>query len=372
MTSTPAGLDPAQFLARHWQREPLLIRGAIPGFAPPVSADELAGLALEEEVESRLVAEDGGNWRLRHGPFGEADFAAPPPWTLLVQAVDQYLSEVAALRRLVNFIPDWRGDDIMVSYATDGGSVGPHYDHYDVFLLQGEGQRLWRLGQRCDEHSPLLPGNELRILAEFDCRQEYLLGPGDMLYVPPGLAHWGIARGECTTFSIGYRAPRRQDLLARLADQALEEDPAAGLFSDPGRAPAGRPGEIGAADLERAREQALALLRPEASPRWFGELVTEPRYPAGPEPADPAGVAAVLAGRASLYREPGARIAWCEAAGGLQVFANGASHLADTRLQALVEQLCDTGELVPDHTAGAAELESLLYFLLETGSCHVG
>lgn len=369
---TDLPLDPAYFLAHHWQREPLLIRGAIPGFAPPLSADELAGLALEDTVESRIVTEHNGNWQLRHGPFAEVDFSRDPPWTLLVQAVDQYLPDVAALRRLVDFIPDWRGDDIMVSYATDGGSVGPHYDHYDVFLLQGDGERLWRLGQRCSEDSALLPGTDLRILEHFDCEREYLLGPGDMLYVPPGVAHWGIARGECTTFSIGYRAPRRQDMLARLADQALEQAPREHFLSDAGREAATRPGEISAADLARARDQAQALLRETTSARWFGELVTEQRYPAEPGTVEPDDIADVIRGAQRLVREPGARIAWCEAGDTLLVFANGASHSTPLAHGNALQGLCERGLLVLEQTAAEdRHLKQLIHFLLETGSTYI-
>ncbi|HBX73989.1 MAG TPA: cupin, partial [Halieaceae bacterium] len=169
------GLQPALFLDRYWQREPLLLRAAVPGFVPPVSADELAGLAMEDEVESRIAecngaADNASSWQLHHGPFVASDFLRPHPWTLLIQRVDQLLDEVAELRRLTDFIPRWRLDDIMVSYATDGGGIGPHYDLYDVFLLQGEGERTWRIGQRCNADTPLLAHDDLKLLAHFDCQ----------------------------------------------------------------------------------------------------------------------------------------------------------------------------------------------------------
>ena len=150
-------LDREDFLARYWQNKPLLIRGAIKNFKPPLSSHALAGLALEDDIESRLVEYRDKQWQLHHGPFRNADFHRDNPWTLLVQAVDHFIPEVAALRKLVDFLPQWRVDDVMVSYAVDGGSVGPHYDNYDVFLLQGEGQRLWKLGQFCDGSTALLP-----------------------------------------------------------------------------------------------------------------------------------------------------------------------------------------------------------------------
>ena len=215
-------LDRESFLRDYWQRKPLLIRNTASDYRAPVDANTLAGLALEDRVESRIIDNVNGAWSVQHGPFCEQDFVRDNPWTLLVQAVDHYLPEVAQLRQWADFIPHWRVDDVMVSYAVDGGSVGPHYDHYDVFLLQGEGERLWQLGQQCDSSTALLAHDQIRVLAEFEQTQEYLLRPGDMLYVPPGLAHWGIAQGECTTFSIGFRAPRASDLLSRLTDSALE------------------------------------------------------------------------------------------------------------------------------------------------------
>lgn len=365
-------LDVDDFLDRYWQREPLLLCGALPGFVPPISADELAGLAMEAEFESRLIEENGGRWQLTHGPFTEADYARQPPWTLLVQAVDHHVPEVAALRRLVNFIPGWRGDDIMVSYATDGGSVGPHFDYYDVFLLQGEGERLWRLGQRCDHTSRLVPGCDMRVLRDFDCSAEYLLKPGDMLYVPPGVAHWGIAKGACTTFSIGFRAPRVQDLLARLTDQALEQASSEQLFSDPKRETSTLPGEISPRDLERARAQAIALLEASPDPQWFGELLTEPRYPTEPEPVEAGTITKLLRGERALLFDPAARLAWQEHNGALQVFSNGSCFTTTTDLRDYMVTLCETGRLeiqsaAPENTT----LEELLEFLLETGGCYV-
>lgn len=365
-------IDIEHFLAHHWQREPLLIRNALPDFVPPLDADELAGLAMEEEVESRIVEEAGGSWALSHGPFAEADFQRPPPWTLLVQAVEQFVPEVAALQQLASFIPQWRADDVMVSYATDGGSVGPHFDYYDVFLLQGEGERLWRLGQRCDGSSPLLAGCDMRVLEHFDCQQEYLLGPGDLLYVPPGLAHWGIARGECTTFSIGFRAPARRDLLARLTDAALARSEADNLLADRGRTAATSAGEISPADLDNARRQALALLQDEHAPHWFGELVTEPRYDIDRCDVDEADIRALLNGAEALWRDPASRLAWTRQGDDLVVFANGASHPAPGTMLPWLTEFCARGQ------AHCGELENLhpqasrlLYFLLETGAAYI-
>ena len=200
-------LSEERFLSDYWQQKPLLIRGAWPNFQAPIDADELAGLALEDEVESRLII--GSDYAVEQGPFAEERFASLPAreWTLLVQAVDLWVPEVAEMLRRFSFLPRWRIDDIMVSYATDGGGVGPHFDDYDVFLLQGSGQRRWQIGDYCDANSALSEHSQLKILDAFDAQQDWLLNPGDMLYLPPRLAHCGVAVGECCTYSVGFRAP---------------------------------------------------------------------------------------------------------------------------------------------------------------------
>lgn len=368
-------LDLAAFLSSYWQRKPLLIRSAIINFVPPVSSDELAGLALEDEVESRIVEQRDGAWHLYHGPFREKDFTRKGPWTLLVQAVDHYLPEVARLHRLVDFIPRWRMDDIMVSYATDGGGVGPHYDNYDVFLLQGEGHRTWRIGQRCDDSTSLLPHDELRLLARFELAEEYLLGPGDMLYVPPGIAHWGIAQGECTTFSIGFRAPRINEMLSRWTDELLECIAPEHFFHDDGRSPAERPGELHPRDLERAREQLRRAINLPGSDRWFGELVTEPRYSLEPDARETKAALALLRrGAQCVEPSPAAKLAWQEGAGDLTVFANGES--LDCALCALptLMMLCGGMSLdgaTLDNALADPDTAGLLESLLQRGCIHV-
>lgn len=215
------GLTPAQFLTEYWQKKPLLIKNAISNFTGLLSPDELAGLACEDEVQSRIVKYKKGKWHADHGPFDEDDFAdltdkptADNNWTLLVQSVNHHLPEGAALLQQFDFIPHARLDDLMVSYAPNGGGVGPHFDSYDVFLLQGQGKRIWRISEQTD--LSLVEGAPLRILQNFDTAQEWLVEPGDLLYLPPHLAHWGIAVTDdgmdCMTYSIGFRAPTNQEL----------------------------------------------------------------------------------------------------------------------------------------------------------------
>ena len=329
-----ANFDAAAFLKEDWQRRPRLIKRAIPNFSNPLAAQELAGLALEDGVEARLVVRRDNRYVLDTGPFHAESFAGTDPWTLLVQAVDHHVSEVAELRKLVNFLPGWRFDDIMVSYAIDGGGVGPHYDNYDVFLLQGLGLRRWLLGQRCDGSEALLPADGLRILADFDTTAEYLLEPGDILYVPPRLAHWGIARGDCMTYSLGFRAPRINDMLGRWMDALLEQVDPEAFYADPvPRGPAA-PGEIDRSSYTAALaqlENAIAALP--VAPDWFGELVTEPGAEA--LPAEPA----TLAG-STLRLAPWARLAWRRADKGLSVYANGTTLQTTLEQQPFLERLC--------------------------------
>lgn len=206
-------LTPTQFLAEYWQKKPLLIRQAIPNFQGLLDGNDLAGLACEEEAQSRLVRFSDGQWHTEQGPFDEDDFANLPEhdWTLLVQGVNHFLPEADALLRQFNFIPYARLDDLMVSYAPKGGGVGPHFDSYDVFLLQGSGERRWKVSHQSDKS--IIEGAPLRILKQFACDGEWVLEPGDMLYLPPQLAHWGIAEtDDCMTYSIGFRAPKTTEL----------------------------------------------------------------------------------------------------------------------------------------------------------------
>ena len=252
------GITPKAFLAEYWHKKPLLIKNAIADFTGLLSPEELAGLACEDEVQSRIVEEINGVWHAKHGPFDENDFAALPDqpnpnhrWTLLVQSVNHYLPEASALLQQFDFIPHARLDDLMVSYAPDGGGVGPHFDSYDVFLLQGQGQRLWRISEQTD--LSLIEGAPLRILKHFDTAQEWLLEAGDMLYLPPHLAHWGIAvsdgKTDCMTYSIGFRAPKQQELasefLGFMQDKINQETTAyTGVYQDPDLSLQDHPAEI--------------------------------------------------------------------------------------------------------------------------------
>ena len=275
------GLTPAQFMRRHWHKKPLLVRQAIPNFQPPVLRPEMFALAAEESVESRLVQQIKGGWKLRHGPFARSSLPAMSQreWTLLVQGVDLHNDAVHQLMQQFRFVPEARLDDLMISYATDGGGVGPHFDSYDVFLLQAHGRRRWRIGRQKD--LTLKEGIPLKVLAEFEPEEEFVLEPGDMLYLPPRYAHDGIAEGECMTYSIGFRAPARaelaQELLVRLSEDAAEDEQVQ-MYRDAKQEAVAEPGAI-PAELQAFAKEALerALSQPLALERALGEYLTEPK-----------------------------------------------------------------------------------------------
>lgn len=316
------GRTAADFLRDHWQRRPLLIRGAIPDFQSPLEPDELAGLACEENIEARLVEEQGpdGPWQVSHGPFDEATFARLPEqdWTLLVQAVDHYVPEVAELLETFDFLPSWRLDDIMVSYAPPGGSVGPHVDQYDVFLLQASGQRRWQLGGKVGDDAPILKGIDLRILETFEVEADadWVLEPGDMLYLPPGWAHHGVSQSsDCMTFSVGFRAPSADEAVTSYADYIGEQLPPSLRYADAGMAPPADPAELDDAALERMRALILETLDdPDQLAQWFGRVMTQPKYVdqlvASETPTAPDELVAALQDGETLERSPGSRFAW--------------------------------------------------------------
>lgn len=360
------GLSPAQFMKRHWQRKPLLVRGAVPGMRAPVSTQRLFELAGQDDVESRLVLQEaGGAWRLRHGPFARRAIppAGRPGWTLLVQGMDLHDAGVHALLQQFRFVPEARLDDLMISHASDGGGVGPHFDSYDVFLLQAHGRRRWRIGRQKD--LTLQPDMPLKILARFEPEQEFVLEPGDMLYLPPRYAHDGIAQGECQTYSIGFRAPRRgglaRELLRQLAEEAGEaaSDP---IYRDPGQPATAAPGAIPEALQAFAREAVAAALRdPQALDRALGESLSEPKSNVWFErQAAPRRLQA-------LALDPRTRMLYDKR----HIFVNGESWRAAGRDATLMRRLADRRQLGPADLAQASrDARALLREWCEAGWLH--
>jgi 50S ribosomal protein L16 3-hydroxylase len=335
------GMSPATFMQRHWQKKPLVIRQAIPGFQALLDRGELLDLAAQDEVESRLVVQDtkAGSWRMRHGPFVRRQL--PPfkqaAWTLLVQGVDLHDERMHALLQQFSFVPSARLDDLMISYATEGGGVGPHFDSYDVFLLQAHGQRRWRIGRQKD--LSLQPDVPLKILAHFEPELEFVLEPGDMLYLPPKYAHDGVAQGECMTYSIGFRAPDRAELarevLQRLADDVYDTLDA-GLYQDRQQAAVAQTGAIPEPMLAFAQQALQAALKdPQAVARAVGEYLSEPKanvwFDGGDDELPEGGVRLDRKTR-MLYDEK-------------HIFINGEGFLAAGRDARLMRQLADSRHL---------------------------
>ena len=351
----PLGMPTAQFLRDYWQKRPLLIRNAFPDFQPPIAPEDLAGLACEEAALSRLIQHDEARerWKVKTGPLQESDFAktGDANWTLLVQDVDKWDMDVAGLLDHFSFLPNWRVDDVMISYAEPGGGVGAHIDQYDVFLLQGLGQRHWAIST--DPHAPkdFRSDVELKQLVHFEPTHEWLLEPGDMLYLPPGVPHDGVAfGGPCMTFSVGMRAPSQAELVGDLADYLAEHLSEDQRYVDPDLAPVKRAGEIDKAALQRVRNAVplaqtlddITLLD------WFGRFVTRYRTAQTPLPATkPLSESALLKqlqGGASLLRHPWSRMAWAQAGKRCTLFANGHAYPASLHW---ATQLCAQRTISP-------------------------
>jgi 50S ribosomal protein L16 3-hydroxylase len=360
------GLTPAQFMKKHWQKKPLLVRQAFPAFAPLLAPRELFELAGRDGVESRLVRREGSSWRLQRGPFARRALPSTkqPDWTLLVQGVDLHDPGAHALLHQFAFLPAARLDDLMISYATDGGGVGPHFDSYDVFLLQAQGRRRWRIGRQRD--LALQEGVPLKILERFEPEHEWMLEPGDMLYLPPRYAHDGIAEGECQTYSIGFRAPAQaelaRELLQRLADEAAQQEGEPRLYRDAGQDATTSPGAIPEAMVQFARDaMAAALKDPQALERALGEYLTEPKsnvwFEAGRMPR-----------RLRAVRlDPRTRMLHDRR----HVFINGEAWRAGGKDAALMRRLADQGRLDERDLAGASEAaRELLQSWCEAGWLH--
>jgi 50S ribosomal protein L16 3-hydroxylase len=280
LASMLGGMTKARFLREHWQKRPLLIRGALPSFRDPLTPEELAGLACEDGIESRIVREEGGGkpWEVTWGPQRESTFARLPDqgWTLLVQELNRHVPEAALLLERFAWLPNVRVDDVMVSYAEPGGSVGPHVDSYDVFLVQGRGKRRWMYGDEPVRDARFVPDLELRILERFEPAQDHVVEPGDLLYLPPGVAHHGVAVTPCTTYSVGFRAPGFGEMWRDFgAHQASRDDRADALLVDPPLVPTDDPGRIPPALLANVRRAVRAIdLGDDAIDRWFAAFAS--------------------------------------------------------------------------------------------------
>jgi 50S ribosomal protein L16 3-hydroxylase len=342
----PAGLDVDDFMRRHWQRAPLVVRGAFAQFRDPLSPRDVMRLAGCADAVSRLVMRRGARWSVEHGPIAPARFKQLPrrAWTVLVQDTNHFSPQADALLEYFDFLPHARVDDVMVSYAAPGGGVGPHVDSYDVFLLQGRGRRRWQISRQGD-HS-FVPGLDLKILERFRPEQEWVLEPGDMLYLPPGVAHDGIAESECLTWSIGVRAPSDGEIAASFLDYLHEKLDAPGRYADPGSGRARHPGEVPARMIEHI---GAALDR---AMRWSGSDVRDfaGRYLSEPKqnafftpPARPLARAAFerRAARTGIALDPRARLLFS----GTMAYMNGEAGRMAARAAPGLRRLADERKL---------------------------
>ena len=359
------GLSVDEFMTRHWQRRPLLVRQALPGVRPPVDAEGLMALAADDAVESRLVSAAGGRWRLDRGPFEREDLPSlgRKRWTLLVQGVDLHLDSAHELLSRFRFLPDARLDDLMISLASDQGGVGPHLDSYDVFLIQIQGRRRWRVAP--PGRSGLIAGLPLKILADFQPEHDWLLEPGDMLYLPPGWGHDGVADGPCMTASVGFRAPSRleflREFLAQAADDPAGSDP---RFGDAGRAPVRQAAAI-PSDLHAPLRDWAQHWRPSslAIDRFIGRFLSEPKASVWFDPGKPISLAAFgkRAATRGLRLDRRTRMLYR----GSAVFING-EHVSPGRAaRPWLRRLADERTLAPQALANALardpELGALLH-----------
>jgi len=373
MMKTPfAGLTAAKFLRRHWQKRLLLVRGALVQYADLVQPGTLFELAGRDDLESRLVWRRGGRWQVRHGPFDRRELRRLPRsgWTLLVQGVNHALPAAQQLLDEFSFIPYARLDDLMVSYAPAGGGVGPHFDNYDVFLLQGEGRRRWRVSRQRDLE--LVAGAPLKILRRFRPAREWVLGAGDMLYLPPRCAHDGIAAGGgCITYSIGFRAPDAQELGARFLDDLQDRLRLSGIYEDPGLEPQRNPARLGD-DMVRDARRVLQRIRWDSGDVacFLGRHLTEPKphvvfsRPARPLPAR---AFAARAARSGVRLAAPTRMLFR----GGTFFINGEAHPAGTAAARLLARLADRRSLPPLSHPGR-ESAQLLYQWYRAGYINLG
>ncbi|MEJ7747198.1 MAG: cupin domain-containing protein [Luteimonas sp.] len=346
------GMPTADFLRDYWQKKPLLVRQAFQDFVSPISPEDLAGLACEETALSRVIAHDRehDSWLLRHGPFPEAFFSTLPQhdWTLLVQDVDKWDADIRALLAHFDFLPRWRIDDVMVSFAAPGGSVGAHVDQYDVFLLQAHGRRRWQVDASLNPPTACRDDVELKLLREFNPTHHWVLGPGDMLYLPPGVPHHGVAEDGCLTFSIGMRAPSAAELLGDFVDTLSADADEALRYHDADLTAPADPNEIDAAAMQRVVEtlNALRMNHPDRLGDWFGNFITT--YRSSGEIAAQADmrprieVEWDLQHDAQLLRHPWSRMAWRKSSRGAMLYVSGlafAMPIRDARTLAAADSI---------------------------------
>ncbi|MEN8382404.1 ribosomal protein uL16 3-hydroxylase [Acinetobacter radioresistens] len=369
------GITAEQFLSEYWQKKPLLVRNALPEIINILEPNDVKELALEENITARLIKQkdkDSNQWSVKSSPLIKGDFQKMPKlWTLLVQAVDHYSFDLAALWKKFPFIPQWRRDDIMVSYAPKGGSVGKHFDFYDVFLVQGYGHRRWQLGQMCDADTAFIPGQPLKLLPDMEVNFDEVLAPGDLLYVPPGLSHYGVAEDDCLTFSFGFRMPNIADMMDRVSDKFSEDQLLRNPLTDILRDQATAAGEITPVELEYLKTELLARLQNSTVlDDAIISLMSEPKYPENIPEAEEIGTGDLeeaLDQGYMLMLEPASRLLYTDEDNQLLFWANGEALYISESFAAYLKRLADGEILVLDQNLNDEEiLEDIAQLLTDS------
>ncbi len=369
------GITAEQFLTEYWQKKPLLVRNALPEIKNLLEPTDVMELALDENINARLIKQkdkDPNHWSVKSSPLMKADFQKMPKlWTLLIQAVDHYSFDLAELWKKFPFIPQWRRDDIMVSYAPKGGSVGKHFDFYDVFLVQGHGHRRWQLGQMCDADSEIVAGQPLKLLPEIQIHFDEILAPGDLLYVPPGLAHYGVAEDDCLTYSFGFRMPNVAEMMDRVSDKFAVDQLLKNPLTDILREKVTSVGQISQTELEYLKTKLLTQLQnPAVLEDALMSLMSESKYPENIPEAEAIGsgdLEQALDQGYSLMLEPASRLLYTEVETKLLFWANGEGICISDDFAPLLKQLADGNLILLDEKLARPEmLEDIVNLLNES------
>ena len=366
------GITAEQFLTEYWQKKPLLVRNAMPEIVGLIEPDDVRELALEEHVSARLIRQKNKNpneWHVKSSPLTKGDFQKLPNlWTILVQAIDHYSFDISELWKKFPFIPQWRRDDIMVSYAPKGGSVGKHFDFYDVFLVQGHGHRRWQLGQMCDESTEFVPDQPLKLLPEMDVHFDEVLAPGDLLYVPPRLSHYGVAEDECLTFSFGFRMPNLAEMMDRISDQFAENTLLKNPLLDTPRQPATTIGEINDSEFSYLKSQLLDYLcqAPEFDAAIMAYM-SEVKYPDNipePEEIEANDLIEIVDAGYALMLEPAMKLLYRQQNGSLEFWANGEPVCVSKAFEKQLQHLANGESLIFDKQLNDTEIREDIAQLL--------
>ncbi|GAB02313.1 MULTISPECIES: cupin domain-containing protein [Acinetobacter] len=352
------GITAEQFLNEYWQKKPLLVRNAMPEIIGLLEPEDVQELALEEDVTARLIRQKNKNpneWHVKSSPLTKGDFQKLPNlWTLLVQAVDHYSFDISELWKKFPFIPQWRRDDIMVSYAPKGGSVGKHFDFYDVFLVQGHGHRRWQLGQMCDESTQFIPDQPLKLLPEMDIQFDEVLAPGDLLYVPPGLSHYGVAEDDCLTFSFGFRMPNLSEMIDQVSDKFAENTLLKNPLADIARQQTAHLGEINEVEFSYLKTQLLDYLT--KAPEFDAAIMaymSESSYPNNipePEEVEASDLSEIIGTGYELILEPASRLLYRMQNGSLDFWANGENVCISETFAAQLKRIADGENIALDES----------------------